>query len=74
MKADYEFAGKTPTGTKIHRAWSRHTTACYQYISNKPMYMTPVNGRIKKENLCTKCWGNDPSPEYLAKFGLELIN
>jgi hypothetical protein len=71
MKASYEFAGKTPTGSKIHRAWSRHESACWQYTSNKMMYFTAVKGKVKRENLCIKCWGF-ASAEYLAEFGLEL--
>ena len=67
-----EFAGRTPTGTKVHRAWGRHTTACWQYISNRPMYMAKVSGPVKKDDLCRKCWGDSPTTEYLAKFGLVI--
>ena len=68
-----EYAGKTPTGRKVHRAWTRHSSACWQYTSNQLMYFTAVKGRVRKADLCVKCFGADPSPEYLAKFGLELI-
>jgi hypothetical protein len=70
-----EFAGRTPTGSKIHRCTGHHTSTCYDYTSNRAMYYSQVdNAIVHKKALCKKCWGSNPTADFLAVFNLELIN
>jgi len=67
-----EFAGKTPTGSKIHHCHRTDGSACWDYVSNRSTHFTKVTGKVNHNDLCRKCWGIDPEPAFLANFGLEL--
>jgi hypothetical protein len=73
-----EFAGLTPSGGKVHRCLSSDFSFCnctprYFLRVGEP-HFTPFKGTIRRELLCKKCWGNNPSIEELREFGIEITS
>lgn len=69
-----DFAGRTPTGGKIHRCFTRHSSGCSYTMRSRIPYFRPISGQVKRADLCIKCWGEAPSTEYLRGFGIEVIS
>lgn len=67
----HDFAGLTPFGGKVHRCFGNHSAACND-SSWRINHFNLYRGPVKKENLCQKCWGKNPSIEYLSRFSIEL--
>ena len=71
-----QFAGITPSGRKVHRCLSVYNSFCNStfrhFVRGKDASFTPFKGTIRRELLCKKCWGNNPSIKELREFGIEI--
>lgn len=67
------------SGEKVHWAIG-NLTYCHQYTSNTGMpYLTKVSGKVKRGNLCKKCFSkgfmeHPDRDKVLTRLGLTLVD
>jgi hypothetical protein len=75
-----DFAARKGTGEKVHWGFHNGTCYCHMYTSNTGSpNLQKVSGKVKKANLCKKCFTNGfmnhpDRDKVLERLGLTLVD